>query len=144
MLSEERRSLIAEKDKCTYSPAEVRASTRSVLDLLLSNENKRGSASSGVGDAQEGGGHQAPPPAKYKTSLIVLASLYASTMALRPAWTGTRLERLPFPLQSAVKVFVMSLIMGYALVPIASILLSRRATLGSVPERLDDSPPPSD
>ena len=119
---------MAEKDKCTYSPAEVRATTRNMLDLLLSNDTR--GAEGGAGEPCEGGSphdHQPPPPAKYKTYLIVLGSLYAATMALQQAWKGTALDRLSFPLQSAVKITVLTSIIGYTLVPIASVLLKRHS-----------------
>lgn len=118
MRSDERRTLVAEKNKLIFSAAEARASTHTALDLLLTSRGGEQASSS-----TQGGDRL--PPAKYKTLLVVVASLYSTTMALEFVWSGTVVRGLAFPLRMAIEVTVAAVIIGYLVIPALSTIGKR-------------------
>lgn len=105
------------------SPMEVRASTHSALELLMSGRRTAGAADD-EGSGAGGPANAKAPPAKFKTMLIILINLYASSVCtgylLGPSLIGIRL-----PWASLIMVALNAVIISYTLVPWTSRLLGR-------------------
>lgn len=120
---EERKYLVAELHRLTMSPVEVRASTHSALELLMSG--RRTPATAAEEGAGPGGSADArAPPAKFKTWLVILLNLYASSLATGYLLNGS-VAGLRLPWAALVMVFLNAAIISYTLVPWTSRLLSR-------------------
>eukprot|EP00873_Tetraselmis_striata_P009581 jgi/Tetstr1/429845/TSEL_019712.t1 len=119
---EERKYLVAELHRLTMSPVEVRASTHSALELLMSGRRTPAAAEESAGPG--GSADARAPPAKFKTWLVILLNLYASSLATGYLLNGS-VAGLRLPWATLVMVFLNAAIISYTLVPWTSRLLSR-------------------